>query len=97
MYKRQIERGTRKRKGASTVRTNAPLVTRALREAAERTGCAFWDAKAAMGGEGSMKKWEAAHLAQKDLVHLTGPGYAKLADLLFRRLMAARDAAGKVP
>ena len=92
-----IERGTKKRKGASTVRTNAPLVTRALREAADRTGCAFWDAKAAMGGDGSIRKWAAAHLAQKDLVHLTGPGYARLAELLYRRLMAARETEGSGP
>ena len=83
-----IDRAAR-RKGAATVTKNAPLVTRALREAAAASGCAFWDAKAAMGGDGSIRKWNRGGFAQRDLVHLTGTGYAKLAGMLFDRLMKA--------
>jgi lysophospholipase L1-like esterase len=85
------DRAARRKKGSATVTRNAPLVTRALREAAAETGCAFWDARAAMGGEGSIRRWARSGLAQKDLVHLTGSGYAKLAGLLFDRLERASE------
>ena len=81
-----IDRGTGKKKGGATIARNAPLVTRALREAAAATGCAFWDAKAAMGGDGSIRKWAKGGLAQRDLVHLTGTGYGKLARMLLDNL-----------
>jgi lysophospholipase L1-like esterase len=60
----------------------------ALRKAALRAGCAYWDQQAAMGGPGSMARWVRAGLAQGDYVHLTGLGYKKMADLLFAQLMA---------
>ena len=86
-----IDRAARKKKGAATITRNAPLVTRALREAAAAAGCAFWDARAAMGGEGSIRRWARSGLAQRDLVHLTGAGYVKLANLLFDRLTMASE------
>jgi len=82
-----IDRGARKRKVRSILASNEPTVVRALRDAAHETGAAFWDARAAMGGAGSIVRWASAGLAQRDLVHLTGRGYAKLAQLLHERLM----------
>jgi lysophospholipase L1-like esterase len=84
-----IDRAAGKKKGGQTISRNAPLVTRALREAAAATGCAFWDARAAMGGEGSIRRWARGGLAQRDLVHLTGSGYGKLAGMLFDSLTKA--------
>jgi lysophospholipase L1-like esterase len=47
-----------------------------------------------MGGEGSIRRWARNGLAQKDLVHLTGSGYVKLAGLLFDRLTKAPEERG---
>lgn len=83
----------RKRRMVPLTEAEKPVV-RALREAAAETGCAFWDAQRAMGGEGSILPWIKAGLAQHDGVHLTQPGYELQGRLLFERLMAARAAAG---
>ena len=87
-----VDRGARRKKAAAVISRNRPLVIRALREAAGLAGCAFWDARAAMGGDGSIRRWGATRLAQRDQVHLTAPGYVKLAGLLHERLMAALEA-----
>jgi lysophospholipase L1-like esterase len=59
----------------------------ALRAAAQETGCAFWDARAAMGGFGAMLRWRKSGLAQTDMVHLTEPGYQMLAKMLAGELL----------
>ncbi len=87
-----VDRGARGRRAPrALLNRNEPLVIRALREAAQETGCAFWDAKAAMGGDGAIDRWAAARLAQPDRVHLTGTGYAKLAGLLVDQLLGELD------
>jgi lysophospholipase L1-like esterase len=86
-----IDRGAKRQKGAGLIARNAPLVTRALRDAALSSGCAFWDARAAMGGDGAIRKWQKNGLAQRDQVHLTGTGYVRLAGLLFESLMRAME------
>ena len=48
------------------------------RALADAHGCAFWDARAAMGGPDSIRRWRRARLAQRDLVHLTRDGYTHL-------------------
>jgi lysophospholipase L1-like esterase len=60
----------------------------ALRKAALRAGCAYWDQQAAMGGRGSMTRWVWAGLAKYDYQHFTSLGYKKLADMLYDQLMA---------
>lgn len=60
----------------------------ALRRAALRAGCAYWDQQAAMGGPGAMTRWVRAGLANYDYVHFSGLGYKKLADMLYDQLMA---------
>jgi lysophospholipase L1-like esterase len=82
-----------RRKGAqrTMVAANEPAIVEAMRSAALATGCAFWDARAAMGGDGAITKWKAAGLAGRDLVHLSQGGYSRLARALFDRLMAAYE------
>jgi lysophospholipase L1-like esterase len=60
----------------------------ALRRAALRAGCAYWDQQAAMGGPGAMTRWVRAGLASYDYVHFSGLGYQKLADMLYDQIMA---------
>lgn len=47
---------------------------------------AVWDTYGVMGGEGSIKLWERAGLAQRDRIHLKREGYVLLGDLLFTAL-----------
>jgi lysophospholipase L1-like esterase len=58
------------------------------RDVAQATGCAFWDWRAAMGGDGAVRQWVQAGLGQGDYTHLTGAGYRKAGDMLFEELMA---------
>lgn len=44
------------------------------RQVAWEQGCAFWDARAAMGGKDSFARWLGLKLAWTDLYHLTGKG-----------------------
>lgn len=67
------------------------LIIQALKEAAAAAGCAFWDTRLAMGGEGAILKWRRSGLAQRDLVHLTGPGYQRLGDQLADALLKRYD------
>ncbi len=63
------------------------MIAEAQRQAAVDMGCAFIDLRGAMGGAGSMLQWVKAGLAQKDHVHLTGPGYRMLGHAVYRGLM----------
>lgn len=71
------------------VRASEPLIVAALRDAALASGCAFWDAREAMGGEGSIDTWRRRGLAGRDLVHLTEAGYVRLGGLLSDALLDA--------
>lgn len=64
------------------------MVAEAQRAVALETGCAFWDLRERMGGDGAMKRWVYAGYAQGDFVHLTGPGYRLVGETLYRDLMA---------
>lgn len=63
----------------SAPRTAAVIETQ--RRVAAEMGCAHWDARAAMGGDGAMLRWQALGWATRDDVHLTREGYVKLAEL----------------
>lgn len=69
-------------------------INAAQREAATHAGCSFWSGQRAMGGKGSMAKWEGENppLAQADLLHLTAKGYERLGSMLARDLLQAFDA-----
>lgn len=62
-------------------------IIEAQRAAALASGCAFWDLRAKMGGEGVMRDWMLAGLAQYDHVHLTAAGYHRIGAALFENLM----------
>jgi lysophospholipase L1-like esterase len=69
-----------------TIRTKKGL-KRAIasqRQVAAEEGCAFWDAWAAMGGEGAVSRWmrHRPALAWADLVHLSGAGQDIIGQLL---------------
>jgi lysophospholipase L1-like esterase len=62
-------------------------IIEAQRAAALASGCAFYDLRAKMGGEGVMRDWMLAGLAQYDHVHLTSAGYHRIGAALFEDLM----------
>jgi len=66
-------------------------LTNVERRVALSNNAAFWSAFNAMGGTGSMSSWLRKGLAQPDRVHLTGSGYAKLADMFYEDLQSLRD------
>ncbi len=83
-----LDRLGRKRRQRASLKDGAAWEIQTLTAACKEAGCAFWDARKAMGGYGSVAKWRRSGLAQKDLVHLTGPGYQKLGDLMADALLA---------
>ena len=69
------------------------------RAVAADMGCAFWDARAFMGGEMSMTRWAASDppMAKDDHIHLTRRGYVRLGMGLVDAMMVAFDAAHAAP
>lgn len=65
-----------------TVNPNGELVREAFLRIARQTGGAVWDQFTIMGGLGSMEKWYANELAQRDRIHFTRKGYTLIGDLL---------------
>ena len=63
-----------------------------LPEVAREQGCAYWSARAAMGGRRGMLRWQHAGLGHPDGIHLTPEGYEKLAGLFLADLLAAYEA-----
>ena len=61
--------------------------TDAQREAAHENGCAFFDTRAAMGGENSVARWRSKRWISGDLSHLTGSGQRVLGQLVYLALM----------
>lgn len=59
------------------------------RELARKTGTAFWDTRAAMGGENSVVEWRDRKLVNSDYTHLSKDGGRELAKLLFNALNLA--------
>ncbi len=66
---------------------------------AREAGCAYWSARAAMGGERSMLRWQRAWpaLAQEDGTSLTQPGYELLAASFVKDLLGAYEAYKTAP
>lgn len=73
----------------------ADMVIEAQRALAAVHGCAFWDARAAMGGPGSIRDWRRERLAQRDYVHLTRDGYQRLGEAFLAALLQAYDEWGE--
>ena len=64
---------------------------RAQREAAQKTGVAFWDTFQAMGGEGSMVSFVERKWAAKDYTHIGYAGGRYIARELVRALLSDRE------
>ncbi len=67
-----------------------PLMTHivAIQErVAVAAGCAFWNMREAMGGEGAMGKWRERGLGEEDLLHPTNAGATLLGRWLYLALM----------
>lgn len=86
-----LDRSNRYKRRRAPLLVQERAVIQALKDAAGAADCAFWDARQAMGGEGSILKWRRSGLAQRDLVHLTGPGYQRLGDQLADTLLKLYD------
>ena len=71
-------------------------IVAAQRNACREVRCAFWDTRERMGGEGAMRDWVTAGLAQPDHVHFTAPGYRRLADALFQDVIGQYEIYRKV-
>lgn len=80
--------GDRGEKRGGTVRSmsTAPAMISAQRDAARRAHCLFWDTREAMGGEDAVVEWSNAGLINKDYIHMTHKGGARLADELFKAI-----------
>lgn len=67
-----------------------PLVIETQKRVAQKTGVAFWNLYEAMGGYNSMVKWVQGDtvLANRDYTHPNFRGAKKVADLLYKHLMA---------
>jgi len=68
----------------------AAVVT-VLPEVARDQGCAYWSARAAMGGERGMLRWQKDGKGHADGTHLTPEGYQQLAGLLLTDVLAAYE------
>lgn len=92
-----MDRGPLKRRNAAPEERIVELNEEAARVAHEQS-CAFFSALWAMGGPGTMQEWASATppLAQRDLVHLTRPGYERLGELLTEALLEPQ-ALGELP
>lgn len=64
------------------VNPNAELAREAFLRIGQATGGAVWDQFTVMGGLGSMDKWYASELAQRDRIHFTRKGYTLIGDML---------------
>lgn len=83
-----LDRFGNRRRARPGLKAGAVRVIGDMKQACLAEGCAFWDARAAMGGYGSIRQWRRTGLAQRDLVHLTGRGYERLGDLICDQLLA---------
>lgn len=75
-----------KRNGEIHSMTSVSYMIDAQRTAARNARCLFWDTREAMGGEDAIVKWSKTGLANKDYIHLTHKGGAKLAEPLFNAI-----------
>jgi len=88
------DRGSPRKRTRTMLQAGQEALQPAVRKAALRAGCAYWDQQAAMGGPGSMARWVRAGLGQFDYVHFTGAGYQKLANMLYDQLMVEYEKSG---
>jgi hypothetical protein len=85
-----LDQATRKR-GQIVSKVGVDRLIRFQKTVAAQQGCAYWDAREAMGGEGSFAKWLRAkpRLASPDLMHITRAGGRVLGEVLADLLLDA--------
>ena len=66
---------------------NIPLIRDAMKSAALKNGCCFWDLYEAMGGQNSMSAWVKDDLAQKDYTHFTYKGARFVGEMFYNSIM----------
>lgn len=83
-----VDHGQRQRGRVVSIAMMEPL-TQAQRDVALEVGCAFFDTRAAMGGEGSASTWRRADppLLSGDLRHLSHAGQKALGRMIYLALM----------
>lgn len=79
------DRGQKIGSQVKSMATAQPMIS-AQRDAARRAHCLFWDTREAMGGEDAVVEWSSAGLINKDYIHLTHKGGARLARELFNAI-----------
>jgi lysophospholipase L1-like esterase len=86
-----LDQGERDKRGKVVTVKVLPKIVGAQRRVAEQQGCAFFDAFAAMGGEGAMGKWTKVRprLATSDLRHATPAGYEVIGNMYYKALLEA--------
>jgi lysophospholipase L1-like esterase len=84
-----LDQAQRDERGNIVTLEPLPIIVEAQRRAAAAEGCAFFDTYAAMGGEGSMRRWFRANprLAFGDYRHATPAGYAVIGNMLYKALL----------
>jgi lysophospholipase L1-like esterase len=84
-----VDHGERKGGGIVTAAGVEEMVS-IQREVALERGCAFFDTWTAMGGKGSMGRWNRSdpRLGSGDLAHLTHHGHKVIGAMFYRALMA---------
>ncbi|WP_300503212.1 hypothetical protein [uncultured Duncaniella sp.] len=79
------DRGEKVGSQVKSMATAQAMIT-AQRDAARRAHCLFWDTREAMGGENAVVEWSSTGLINKDYIHLTHKGGARLARELFNAI-----------
>jgi len=88
-----LDQGVRQR-GQVISRSEIPRMIAVQRAAAQEAGCAFWDARAVMGGEGGFARWmdHEPTLTWTDLMHLSQAGSALLGERMADAVLHAFSA-----
>ncbi len=77
-----MDRAEKKETGEIGTLESLPRIVAAQRRAATELGCAFFDTYSAMGGEGSVARWQQVGLMTSDFTHPTRTGADRLARML---------------
>lgn len=86
-----------KQGGSVVSMSTAPAMISAQRDAARRAHCLFWDTREAMGGDGAVVSWSRDGDINKDYIHMTHKGGARLAAELFKALSRDIDETASTP
>ena len=70
------------------VESRMPPIVQAMKDAANDSGCAFWNTYEVMGGKGALRRWRDLDKAAEDGIHLKPKGYAEVSALMLADLMA---------